>query len=281
MPPTPTEGEDRAAPSPGKLMLPLDFFELPASGVRQHRLEDAVDRLALDMKERGQTSPILFYRKGLKGVVIGGGTRWLAARQLRWEAIWAEERPVPAGEFDAILVDFLDNEMQTPLDPLDEAAAFARGKELNPGLKDKVLAARFKVSPTKWSRRLAMFRGASPQTMQALSKGLITADSAALMARLSHDLQQVIVAEAEGQGHLKHRTVMRMVKELKPGPGRKPTRCVVDYKGVRLILDKPEYDDVIQKLRRLTRAAVMAKRKNRPLKHLSDLLRDDDGPKAA
>lgn len=101
--------------------IALTQLAISGDNVRRREITADIDQLAQSLQQFGLQQPIKIIRKGDKFEIIIGQRRYLAAKQLGWEAIDAivEEKVLP--ELQAKAMSFSENVQRVDLDPRDKA----------------------------------------------------------------------------------------------------------------------------------------------------------------
>ena len=103
----------------------LDQLQISPSNVRQRDITADLDKLAYSMRTLGLQHPIIVQRKGDKFEILVGQRRYLAAKQLGWDAIDAIIEKEERDEFEAKVLSFSENVQRRDLAPRDKADACA------------------------------------------------------------------------------------------------------------------------------------------------------------
>jgi len=197
---------DQVAPDPGQ---PRAAFS-----------EDALDRLAASIREKGQLSPIRvrWSRELGRWLIIAGERRWRAAKRAglaEIECCFHEGELTPSEVVEQQLV---ENCLREDLQPVEEARAFASLMGLN-GWSGKDVARALRVHPSRVSRALALLR--LPASVQEqVNAGAIPARAAYEISKLPDPEAQTALARRAAEGQLSHdqaaRTVRRRRGKSKP-----------------------------------------------------------------
>ena len=202
------------------------FGTLPLSEVMpdpdQPRTEidnDALERLAQSLRDRGQLLPIRtrWSEDHQRWIILSGERRWRAAQRANLETIecYFQEAPLSASEI--LEEQLVENLLREDLQPLEEAKAFAELKDLN-GWTNKQVAQTLRVTESKVSRALALLT-LPPKVQAQVEQGILAVRSAyeltklnnaevqeQLAARITEEklpLEQVIGATQQRQGKKK------------------------------------------------------------------------------
>src|SRR5262245_3211637 len=119
--------------------------------------ENALERLALSIRDKGQLSPIrVRWAKDLtKWVIISGERRWRAAQRAGLKELdcYFDEADLTVSEI--LEQQLIENCLREDLQPIEEAEAFASLMKLN-GWKGKQVAHVLRIPPSRVSRALAL-----------------------------------------------------------------------------------------------------------------------------
>jgi ParB family chromosome partitioning protein len=103
----------------------VDLLDVSAFGNDRTYFEpDALSRLAADIKQNGQISPVIVRAKGDRYEIVAGESRTRAIRQLGWQTITVDVREMSDDDLEAFM--FSENEVRTDLDPVDQGRAYLR-----------------------------------------------------------------------------------------------------------------------------------------------------------
>ncbi|MFO0849892.1 MAG: ParB/RepB/Spo0J family partition protein [Gemmataceae bacterium] len=163
--------------------------------------EEALDRLAASIRDKGQLTPIRVRWSAALGkwVIIAGERRWRATRRAGLEAIDCVfvEGELSRGEL--LSQQLIENLLREDLKPVEEAKAFRELLTLN-DWTGKQLADALRVPPSKVTRSLALLD--LPEDLQhRVELGELPARSAYEIAKLGDDETRRKLAEAvQGAG---------------------------------------------------------------------------------
>ena len=165
--------------------------------------QEALDRLAASLRERGQLQPIRVRWDELSGlyVVVIGERRWRAARLAGIESLTCV---VIAGEptADELLEDQLvENALREDLKPVEQAKAY-RALMVSRGLTQVQLAERLHIGQGTVAKALALL--ALPGPIQAsVDAGAIGPDAAYQLTKVEDPAEQAELARGAAAGWLK------------------------------------------------------------------------------
>lgn len=186
--------------------------------------EDALERLALSIREKGQLSPIrVRWSDQLeKWLIISGERRWRAAKRAglaEIECYFHESVLLPSEILEQQLI---ENCLREDLQPVEEARAFASLMKLN-GWSGKDVAHALRVHPSRVSRALALLRLPEP-IQEQVNAGAVPARAAYEISKLSDPEDQAALARQAARGSLSHDEAARVVRQRR-GKARAKTRA--------------------------------------------------------
>ncbi|MFZ5618597.1 MAG: ParB/RepB/Spo0J family partition protein [Pseudomonadota bacterium] len=198
------------------LTLPIDFLKPNPNQPRRHFNEDAIEELASSIRARGLLQPILVRPAGSAAYeIVAGERRWRAAQRAG-----VHDVPVVIRELDdkeASEIALIENVQRVDLNPMEEAAAYARLAEIHGRTQEEIAGA---VGKSRSHIANMMRLTALPaKCRKALEEGALTMGHArALLAAKSPDEALAFV--------LKHalnvRDTERYVRRLNEGPAERP-----------------------------------------------------------
>lgn len=189
--------------------------------------EDAIERLAQSIREKGQLLPIhvRWSETAKKWIVISGERRWRATLQAGLPTIdcYFQEKPLAPSEI--LEQQLVENLLREDLKPIEQARAFAGLMELN-GWNGKQVAEALRVQPSTVSRALALLR--LPDDIQKqVDAGDIPARSAYELSKVKDDRTRSRLAAETAAGHLSHDQAAKAARQRRGKPARNTT-------GIRL-----------------------------------------------
>ena len=219
-----TEFRPVLAPAPGKKDIgrrPLRNVGRLAIGQivpdpDQPRIEfsqEALERLALSIREKGQLTPIRVRWSDTleKWIIICGERRWRATRQAGLTEIdcYFDEGELSYSEI--LEQQLIENCLREDLQPIEEAEAFASLMKLN-GWTSKQVADTLRVNPARVSRALALLK--LPEAIQEkVAAGDISSRSAYEISKLRNPETQSAIAERVAQGQLSAPQAAKAVRQ--------------------------------------------------------------------
>jgi ParB family transcriptional regulator, chromosome partitioning protein len=148
--------------------IPLNKLAPFVGNVRKTRSKIFITGLAASLKEHGLQQNLVVKEDGKRFLVVAGGNRLLAFRQLAENGDIKATHPVPCkiatGDLDPIEISLLENVLREDMHPADEFEAFR--DLVDKGVPVPDIAARFGVSDTVVKQRLKLAR-VSPSILKA------------------------------------------------------------------------------------------------------------------
>jgi ParB family chromosome partitioning protein len=181
--------------------------------------EDALERLALSIREKGQLSPIrVRWSDDLdKWLIISGERRWRAAKRAGLAEIECYFHEAALSPSEILEQQLIENCLREDLQPVEEARAFASLMTLN-GWTGKNVAQALRVHPSRVSRALALLRLPEP-VQQQVNAGAIPARSAYEISKLPDTKAQMALARQSAEGGLSHDEAARSVRQRRGETG--------------------------------------------------------------
>jgi ParB family chromosome partitioning protein len=216
--------------------------------------EDALDRLAQSIREKGQLSPIRvrWDEELQKWVIICGERRWRAAQRAGLPEIECSFHETDLSSSEILEQQLIENCLREDLQPVEEARAFAALMDLN-GWTAKALAEAVRVSPSRISRALALLR--LPGNLQEqVNTGAVSSRSAYELSRLDNPGARDALAVQVAAGSLTAADAARAVRQRqgKPKPPARGTRqTFVTQDGWKILITsarKGNYHEIQQAL---------------------------------
>jgi ParB family chromosome partitioning protein len=216
--------------------------------------DEALDRLARSISEKGQLSPIrVRWSDELeKWIIICGERRWRATQRAGLTEIdcYFNEGELTAS--DVLEQQLIENCLREDLQPIEEARAFASVMELN-RWSGKDVAEALRVHPSRVSRALALLK-LPDEIQERVKTGAISARSAYEISKLSNTEAQHRLADKAEAGELSHIDAARAVRQRqgKPKPTERRTKqTFVGDGGWKVTVTGPKkgtYDEIEQAL---------------------------------
>jgi ParB family chromosome partitioning protein len=186
--------------------------------------EDALERLAASIRDKGQLTPIRVRWSDDHGrwLIISGERRWRAAKRAGLAEIecYFHEEELTTSEI--LEQQIIENCLREDLQPVEEARAFASLMKLN-GWSGKEVAQALRVHPSRVSRALALMR--LPESVQEqVNAGTIPARAAYEISKHTDAGAQQALAERVAAGGLSPQEAARAVRRSR-GKARGPRKA--------------------------------------------------------
>lgn len=204
--------------------------------------EEALERLALSIHEKGQFSPIRArWSDDLqKWVIISGERRWRAAQRAGLTEIDCYFHDGDLEPSEILEQQLIENCLREDLQPIEEARAFASLMKFN-GWTGKQVAESLRVHPSRVSRALALL-DLPDEVQEQVTSGQISARSAYEISKLPNPETQTALAKKTAAGELTHGQTVGAVRQRqgKPKPTPRTTRLTFDGDdGWKIIVSAP------------------------------------------
>ncbi len=205
--------------------------------------EEALELLALSIREKGQLTPIrVRWSETLgKWIIISGERRWRATQRAGLNEIdcYFDEGDLTPSEI--LEQQLVENCLREDLQPIEEAEAFASLKKLNDWTAKQVADA-LRIQPSRVSRALALLE--LPNDIQdQVTHGRISARSAYELSRLTDPKKQAELAQEAAAGNLPPEKAARAVRQrlgkAKASP-RSTTQTFVADGGWKVVVSAPK-----------------------------------------
>lgn len=216
--------------------------------------EDALERLARSIRDKGQLSPIRvrWSEDFKKWVIIAGERRWRATKQAGLPTIDCYFHDGELAKSEVLEQQLIENLLREDLKPLEEAKAFSTLMAMN-SWNGKQLAEALRLDPSKVSRSLALLR--LPEDIQEhIEAGDLSARSAYEIAKLKDPDVKRELANQAAAGKLTHDQAAKAVRQRKGKPAAAPRgihRSFIAQSGIKTVVSSPKkgsYHDVRQAL---------------------------------
>jgi len=163
---------------------------------REHFNEEALDRMAASLTERGMLQPLVVRRAGEGFELIAGERRWRAAQRAGWHRVPVIVRE--AGPNEALELALIENLQREDLNPIEEARAYEMlAKET--GLTQEVVAERVGRERSTVANYLRLLRLAD-RVQQLLVEGALSMGHARALLGLDDAAAQIRLANAAVSG---------------------------------------------------------------------------------
>ena len=205
--------------------------------------EEALEQLALSIRDKGQLSPIRvrWSDEQEKWIIISGERRWRATQRAgltEIDCIFDEGALNPSAILEQQLI---ENCLREDLQPIEEAQAFASLMTLN-GWTAKNVAEALRVHPSRVSRALALLR-LPDEIQEQVNAGQISTRSAYEISKLPNADTQTALATKAAAGELSHIQAASAVRQRqgkqKPTP-RATKQIFFAENGWKVIVTAPK-----------------------------------------
>lgn len=175
--------------------------------------EEALERLALSIREKGQLSPIrVRWSEALeKWIIICGERRWRATQKAGLAEIDCYFDEGDLGPSEILEQQLIENCLREDLQPIEEAEAFASLMKVN-GWTGKQVADALRVTPSRVSRALALLK-LPDEIQEKVAAGVISSRSAYEISKLPNPETQSVLAERVAQGQLSAPQAAKAVRQ--------------------------------------------------------------------
>jgi ParB family chromosome partitioning protein len=184
--------------------------------------EEAIERLAHSIREKGQLSPIRvrWSDELAKWVIIAGERRWRATKAAGLPTIDCYFHEGDLSRSEVLEQQLIENLLREDLRPVEEARAFTTLMELN-GWNGKQVAEALRLPASRVSRALALLK--LPDDIQEqVDAGRIPAYSAYEISRLGTDETRRELASQAVAGSLTYQQAAKAVRQRRGKPKEKP-----------------------------------------------------------
>jgi len=209
------------------LELELDLIDPGSEQPRMRFDDEALERLAVSIREHGVVQPVLVRRKGGRYELIAGERRWRAAQRAGLSTIPVIVKEV--ADSDLLEIALTENVQREDLNPIEEAQAYQKLIE-RVGLTQEALASRFGRDRSYITNYLRLLR--LPDDLQRLVEdGRLSTGHARTVLGLPHIDQQRRVARHVLEKGLSVRATEALVKkhlDETPGSTRRSKSHTVD-----------------------------------------------------
>lgn len=221
---------------------------------RERFSEEAIDRLAKSIREKGQLCPIRvrWSDELTKWVIIAGERRWRAAKRAGLATIDCFFHEQPLSPSEVLQQQLIENCLREDLQPIEQAKAFARLIAMN-GWTSTQLAEALRIASSTVSRALALLK--LPADLQdQVAAGAISARSAYEISKLKDDRTRRNLAQQARDRGLTHQQAAKAVRQRKGKPAsnsRSTRQTFVTDRGWKVVVSagrKGTYHDVEQAL---------------------------------
>ncbi len=216
--------------------------------------DEALDRLAQSIRDKGQLSPIRvrWSDELTRWIIVSGERRWRATMRAGLKTIDCCFHEEEISRSEVLEQQLIENLLREDLQPIEEAKAFASLLELN-GWTGKQLAEALRITPSKVSRAMALLT--LPADIQRrVESGDVPARSAYEISRLTDVRQQRELADQAADKRLTHLRAANAVRQRKGRAKPKPRgtrQTFVTPEGWKVLVTaqrKANYHEVEQAL---------------------------------
>jgi ParB family chromosome partitioning protein len=165
----------------------IDLVEPDPDQPRLEFSEEAIERLAQSIRDKGQLTPIRvrWSAELEKWVIISGERRWRATRRAGLPVIECYFHEGDLNRSEILEQQLIENLLREDLSPIEEAKAYRSLIELN-SWTGKQVADALRIPPSKVSRNLALLQ--LPTDLQhGIESGQLAASTAYELTKLAND----------------------------------------------------------------------------------------------
>lgn len=216
--------------------------------------EEALDRLAQSIRDKGQLSPIhvRWSSDFTKWIIVSGERRWRATKKAALSTIECHFHEEELPESEILEQQLIENLLREDLQPLEEARAFEKLMEMN-DWTGKQLAEALRITPSKVTRGLALLR--LPADIQShIETKTLSARTGYELSKLTDERQQRELAAKTITGNLSIANTAKTVRQHrgKPRPKRRGIKqTFVTEDGWRIVVSaarKASYHEIEEAL---------------------------------
>lgn len=208
--------------SVGKILI--DKVAPDPSQPRVEFAENALERLALSIRDKGQLSPIrVRWSESLgKWIIVSGERRWRAAQRAGLTEIDCTFHEAELTQSEILEQQLIENCLREFLQPIEEARGFAALIEFN-GWTAKQVAEALRVHPSRVSRALALLR--LPESVQAqVNRGEVPARSAYEISKIDDSQMQMSFAQKAASGEMSLEEAAQAVRQRRRKTASRSTK---------------------------------------------------------
>lgn len=193
--------------------------------------EVSIERLAQSIRDRGQLLPIHVRWSDVhsKWIIISGERRWRAIRHARLPTIDCCFNEDDLTDKDILEQQLIENLLREDLNPLEQARAFSKLKQIN-SWSGKQVAAALQIPESTVSRSLALLR-LPDDIQQQVHDGNIAARSAYELSKLPDPNTQQQLATDAAAGRLSHQQAARVVRQRRGKTDRKQASIRLEFRS--------------------------------------------------
>lgn len=187
--------------------------------LRRKVKKSEIERMKLSIESNRQLAPILLRAVGDHFEIVYGALRFLGAKEAGETMIWAEIADRELTAADVIKLQYCENEVRVPLNPIEAAFGVCRFIE-ETRLSQTETAVELGITDTEVSRCLERINDWSDELRQAVQEGRIYASTAhEIHHKIESPEEQREAIRLAADGELKRDDVAKlgMRKRVKPG----------------------------------------------------------------
>ena len=193
----------------------LDMVEPDPEQPRSEFSDEAIDRLAQSIREKGQLHPIRvrWSDQRQKWLIISGERRWRATKAAKLPTIDCFFQTDDISSSEILEQQLVENLLREDLKPMEQARAFSALMEVN-NWNGKQVAEALRVPASTVSRALALL-DLPADVQQRVDSGQLAARSAYELSKLPNESAQRNLATQAASGKLTHKQAVAAVKQQK------------------------------------------------------------------
>jgi ParB family transcriptional regulator, chromosome partitioning protein len=222
--------------------------------------QEALDRLARSLLDRGQLQPIRVRWDEGQGayVVLVGERRWRAARMAGLATLSCVVVDAPIGADEILAIQMVENALREDLKPIEQANAYRRLLDAN-GWSARQLAAELSIHHAQVVRAIALL-DLPAEVQDRVEQGGLSPATAYEVSKLEDPAAQAELAQAAVAEKLTRSEVAEAVKAVRarrPTPTAKPEPVTLDLGevAVRITWKKATGITLVQALRKALKEA--------------------------
>lgn len=177
--------------------------------------DEALERLAQSIREKGQLSPIRvrWNDQLAKWVIISGERRYRATKRAALPTIDCFFQDGEPSRSEVLEQQLIENLLREDLQPIEEAKAFSQLLDMN-GWSQKVLADALRIPQSKVTRALALLK--LPNDVQAqVASGEVSPRAAYQISRIPDEETRRKLADQAAANAITHEDAARVVRKAK------------------------------------------------------------------
>lgn len=213
------KGQTSVSSSSGERVKKASLDQIIPSTLQPRRefAPSALKDLVASIREHGIIQPLIVREKGDLFELIAGERRWRASRELGLKEVPIIVRE--ASDQDVLEMALIENLQRQDLNPIDEAAGYARLVQ-DFGLKQEEIANRVGKSRATVANAIRLL-ALSDELQNWVSTGKLSVGHAKAILSLKEERPQQLVAEQVIQRELTVRQTEKLVAELRDGKLKK------------------------------------------------------------